>query len=1176
MRQGHATVPASNDDCARAVGKEQSTRVGPNDDKDHIPTYKPTVTCGYTRNTRKRCQHTRQKHEKGKKSLTICLLNIQGNNKLKWEELQNQMAKQHIDLYALTETHLREQEEPNLAEEFKWYGQNRTKGEKRGGGIGFICHTPSLQLDHTPNKCKEHTWVKIHLINRCLHVCVVYMATSQEDPKWNDDIYECIKKDIEDTRHGQPVLLLGDFNCHITEIEGKDKNASGFRKLIERCNLHIANLDDVSQGTYTWSRNTQKTTVDYALYNNLAVQHNIKIKSLHVDEEKINNCGSDHNRIKISLEAYRPQQAQKKDIRMEATTTHWKTQDTDALNAFACQLETELDEYCTYEEFTEKCINVAEKTIGRRKKHPFHRATPWFDADVKKQIAERKRLSRKHRHMQSNDAAAKEAAWKDYLEQKEKVKRLVAEKIDTTHRKQEIYITQERKHHSKRFWSYIRSLGPQETTQKATSLKTATGIVLQHEDRIEAYMTKYFNNLQTQVQSEECPKADEPHATRDNPDESLLHEISAAELKRHINSLKNQKAAGLDEIPNEFIKAMQPKAREALLHYLNKTLETLQMPQKWKKARIKLLHKGKGKPIDELDSYRPIAVLSTVLKLLCTVLNRRIQQYCEKNNKLADAQNGFRPNRRTSDHLFTLTQAIEMKLKDKSQLFLAFLDMERAYDSVPHARLWDKLRKLNLEQRLIELIKEMYRDCTAIYELDKYKSQEVKLNIGLKQGCPLSPTLFNIYINELLNKLDKEGPGLRLSTITKDGQEEYTKIACLAFADDIVLLAESATDLQDLLDICSKIATKDQLKFNTTKTQWMGINVNDEEIRDPFTLQNEKLHRTSSYKYLGITIGSQTNYLEQHEKDTVKKSNRLKGLTWHLARHSYNPYTVGRTLWKALGVPAVTYADDVVAYSRPVVKCLEQHQNELGRWLLGGNCATPNSAITGEMGWSPYEIREARAKLHYAGRIRFMPTTNYCKRIYMHLRYRNTKTNWIKTLTSLEMKYNRNSTKHEATSELKWQQITNKELANASKLTWRTAVSKKQSLAEYYKHKQEPAPMPYYRGDRDSALLFQARTGSLLTQQRRHELFGADPSCRLCGAQNETLTHVLHECPNLSDENQTAKTLADSLAFTSNTVELKQQVSDTKRRLRRWEQLCRRVDNASSRPLSCIDQQVES
>ncbi|KAH9364735.1 hypothetical protein HPB48_014868 [Haemaphysalis longicornis] len=225
------------------------------------------------------------------------------------------------------------------------------------------------------------------------------------------------------------------------------------------------------------------------------------------------------------------------------------------------------------------------------------------------------------------------------------------------------------------------------------------------------------------------------------------------------------------------------------------------------------------------------------------------------------------------------------------------------------------------------------------------------------------------------------------------------------------------------------------------------------------------------------------------------------------------------------------------------------------------------------MGWSPYEVREARAKLHYAGRIKFMATTNYCKRLYMHLRYRNLKTGWLKRLTSLEIKYSQNSTKHEAKSEQKWQQIVNKELPSASKLTWRIAVSRKQSLAEYLKHSEEPAPMPYYRGDRDSALLFQARTGSLLTQQRRHELFGADLTCRLCGAQSKTIQHVIQVCTKLNDEHQEATTLADSVAFTGAPEKTKeQQASHTKRRLRRWEQYCRSLEKVPTRRISCIDQ----
>lgn len=151
--------------------------------------------------------------------------------------------------------------------------------------------------------------------------------------------------------------------------------------------------------------------------------------------EKLDSCSGDHDRIKIFLQANRPQQMQKKCNCTGATTTLWKTQDTEALTTFASQLETELDKYRTREEFMEKCIEAAEETIRRKKKHLFHRGTPWFDTEVDKRIAERKRLSKKHHHIQQNDAAANEAAWKDYIEQKEKVKNWLQKKSTNSENK---------------------------------------------------------------------------------------------------------------------------------------------------------------------------------------------------------------------------------------------------------------------------------------------------------------------------------------------------------------------------------------------------------------------------------------------------------------------------------------------------------------------------------------------------------------------------------------------------------------------------------------------------------------------------------------------------------------------------------------------------------------------
>ncbi|KAH7978415.1 hypothetical protein HPB49_005477 [Dermacentor silvarum] len=252
-----------------------------------------------------------------------------------------------------------------------------------------------------------------------------------------------------------------------------------------------------------------------------------------------------------------------------------------------------------------------------------------------------------------------------------------------------------------------------------------------------------------------------------------------------------------------------------------------------------------------------------------------------------------------------------------------------------------------------------------------------------------------------------------------------------------------------------------------------------------------------------------------------------------------------------MAVPATTYADDALAYSSETIKCLERHQIELGRWLLGGSMATANAAVRGEMSWSSYEAREARSKLQYAGRLKFMANTNYSRRIYLHLRYKNIKTAWIRKYTSLNTKYNQNSKHHETKTE--WRKAVIKEINDAETSIWRTAVTKKQSLALYHQHKPEPCPSPHYRGDRGSALLFQARTGALLTNQRRHELFDVDPTCRLCGAQEETLIYVLQQCPRLPPDPQPC-TLAESLALTGNTEEERAARAEaTKTRLEQWE-----------------------
>ncbi|KAH7982494.1 hypothetical protein HPB52_005412 [Rhipicephalus sanguineus] len=127
-------------------------------------------------------------------------------------------------------------------------------------------------------------------------------------------------------------------------------------------------------------------------------------------------------------------------------------------------------------------------------------------------------------------------------------------------------------------------------------------------------------------------------------------------------------------------------------------------------------------------------------------------------------------------------------------------------------------------------------------------------------------------------------------------------------------------------------------------------------------------------------------------------------------------------------------------------------------------------------------------------------------------------------------------------------------MTEASTERWRTSAAKKRSLQLYLKYKLAPDCEPFYRGDRESALLFQARTGSLNTQQRRWELFDADPSCRLCGATEETIQHIMMDCPRLGARAHPTLSLAEYLGLSDDSVDTRVEHNESaKRRLKLWD-----------------------
>ena len=213
------------------------------------------------------------------------------------------------------------------------------------------------------------------------------------------------------------------------------------------------------------------------------------------------------------------------------------------------------------------------------------------------------------------------------------------------------------------------------------------------------------------------------------------------------------------------------------------------------------------------ENYRPICVLSCICKVFCNLLNTRLTGSLNKNNVIHKAQIGFVENHRTSDHVFTLKSVIakHVNTTSRGRIYGCFVDFKKSYDSVWHKGLFTKLENLNVNSVFINIIKDMYSKSLCAVTVMNSRTEFFSFKRGVRQGCSLSPILFNIYLNDLLTEVEDKRHSVQL------GDEQY--ITCLAYADDILILSKSAIGLQRSLDILDRFCNTWNMKVDIEKTK---------------------------------------------------------------------------------------------------------------------------------------------------------------------------------------------------------------------------------------------------------------------------------------------------------------------------------------------------------------------
>ena len=264
---------------------------------------------------------------------------------------------------------------------------------------------------------------------------------------------------------------------------------------------------------------------------------------------------------------------------------------------------------------------------------------------------------------------------------------------------------------------------------------------------------------------------------------------SILEVKRAVDGARRGKSCGIDQIPCEVLKN---DATIVFLHVLfNICFNRNIVPTVWGKCVIKPIPMSStSDPRDPL-SYRGIALASSVYKLYCSVINERLTKWAESKNIITDEQNGFRKKRSTTDHISSLTSIIDTRKKLKMSTFCAFIDFRKAYDTINREKLWRRLSDIGVGGKLFRSVQALYSSVTSCVRVNSLHTDWFDVKCGLRQGCILSPILFNLYINDLALYLKSLGKG-----IPCDGD----RVCILLYADDIVLLAETEQDLQFLLN----------------------------------------------------------------------------------------------------------------------------------------------------------------------------------------------------------------------------------------------------------------------------------------------------------------------------------------------------------------------------------------
>ncbi len=365
-----------------------------------------------------------------------------------------------------------------------------------------------------------------------------------------------------------------------------------------------------------------------------------------------------------------------------------------------------------------------------------------------------------------------------------------------------------------------------------------------------------------------------------------------------LQAMNRWKATGPDDLCAELLQlgVDEPIILRVFHQIVVKVWKKEEVPQKWKDASIVVLYKKKDRTV--CDNYRGISLTAHAGKVLLKIVAMRLGGYAEETGLLPEEQCGFRPRRSTLDMLFVIRMLQEFGREKYIPLFVCFIDLQKAYDSVDRKLLWLILNRFGVPDKLISVIRAFHDGMRAAVRFGDETSEWFEVDKGLRQGCVLAPLLFNLFFTAVLNVAVQEFMSdeqvmkdlVSIKSLFDCKPSDYKKRQAktlvlvrklwgLLYADDAGVVSRTQASLSKMMSAIVCTCREFGLTVSESKTETMHMRVRDgEAVAMRIEAAGQKYNQVQDFVYLGGDINDDADI-------TFEIRRRRQRAAWKLRKY---------------------------------------------------------------------------------------------------------------------------------------------------------------------------------------------------------------------------------------------------------------------------------------------------